>query len=118
MSKLMRKVAPIGLKLMSMAPGPIGMAGKVLSKIPMRKTAAVAAAGGVFGAAETIGSRGVGGYRTRMQVPIDPRTGRPYRKRSRQGLSGRDIKGAQKVARLVQAFGFRPKIKPRKRRGR
>lgn len=39
------------------------------------------------------------------------------RKKGRRGLTASDIRGAQKVARLVQAFGFRPKIKAR-RRGR
>lgn len=36
-------------------------------------------------------------------------------RRKRRGLSAADIRGAQKVARLVQHFGFRPKIKARKR---
>jgi hypothetical protein len=37
------------------------------------------------------------------------------RRKKRRGLSASDIRGAQKVARLVQHFGFRPKIKARKR---
>jgi hypothetical protein len=39
----------------------------------------------------------------------------PVRRR-RRGVSGRDIQGAQRVAALVQAFGYKPKIKKRKGR--
>ena len=39
------------------------------------------------------------------------------RRRKGRGLSASDIRGAQKVARLVQHFGYKPKIKAR-RRGR
>jgi hypothetical protein len=38
------------------------------------------------------------------------------RKKHRRGLTASDIRGAQKVARLVQHFGFKPKIKARRRR--
>jgi hypothetical protein len=38
------------------------------------------------------------------------------RKKHRRGLSGADIRGAQKVARLVQHFGYKPKIKAHRRR--
>ena len=37
-------------------------------------------------------------------------------RRRRRGLSGRDIEGAQRVARVVQAFGYKPKIQRRKKR--
>jgi len=40
----------------------------------------------------------------------------PGRRRKGRGLTASDIRGAQKVARLVQHFGFRPKIKARRRR--
>jgi hypothetical protein len=39
----------------------------------------------------------------------------PVRHR-RRGVTGRDIQGAQRVAALVHAFGFKPKIKRRKGR--
>jgi hypothetical protein len=39
------------------------------------------------------------------------------RKKHRRGLTASDIRGAQKVARVVQHFGYKPKIKAR-RRGR
>lgn len=38
------------------------------------------------------------------------------RKKKRHGLSASDIRGAQKVARLVHAFGFKPKVSKRKHR--
>jgi hypothetical protein len=38
--------------------------------------------------------------------------GRKGKKRAK-GLSGRDIQGAQKVARVVQCFGYKPKMKYR-----
>ena len=37
-------------------------------------------------------------------------------RRRRAGLTARDIKGAQKVARVVQAFGYKPKMQHRKKR--
>jgi hypothetical protein len=37
-------------------------------------------------------------------------------RRHRRGVTGRDIQGAQRVAALVQAFGYKPKIKKRKGR--
>jgi hypothetical protein len=37
-------------------------------------------------------------------------------RRRRAGLTARDIKGAQKVARVVQAFGYKPKLQHRKKR--
>jgi len=40
------------------------------------------------------------------------------RRKHRRGLSGADIRGAQRVARVVMSFGFKPKFKKRsKRRG-
>jgi len=39
-----------------------------------------------------------------------------YRRRRRRGLSGRDIEGAQRVARVVSTFGYKPKFKRRKGR--
>jgi len=38
------------------------------------------------------------------------------RKRHRRGLSASDIRGAQKVARLVQHFGYKPKVKAHRKR--
>jgi hypothetical protein len=37
-------------------------------------------------------------------------------RRHRRGVTGRDIQGAQRVAALVHAFGFKPQIKRRKGR--
>jgi len=37
------------------------------------------------------------------------------RRKKRRGLSASDIRGAQKVARLVSHFGYKPKIRARKR---
>lgn len=39
-----------------------------------------------------------------------------YRRKRRAGLSGRDIQGAQKVARVVKAFGYKPKFQKRRHR--
>jgi len=132
LAKLVQRVAPIGLKLGGMIPGPVGMAAKALGPLAAklgRRAPAIVAAGGAFGVAETLGSRAVGGYRTTAArgaaiTTIDD-YGRKWRmgkdgkwhpvKKHRAGLSGRDILGAQKVARLVHAFGYKPKIKPRKR---
>ena len=46
------------------------------------------------------------------------RFGNPVRRRrrSQKGVTGRDIKGANRVAKLVQKFGFKPKMKERKKR--
>jgi len=38
------------------------------------------------------------------------------RRRSQKGVTGRDIKGANRVAKLVQKFGFKPKMKERKKK--
>lgn len=116
---LWSKVAGIGLKVASFTPGIGGVIGKVggglmkvgqlAGKVPgvVRKGGAIAGAGAAF----ELGGRAVRGGRS---VAIDPRTGKPYRHRRGQGLSARDIRGAQKVARIVQHFGYKPKIKPRK----
>lgn len=113
---LLAKLAPLAAKFGGFIPvvGPaVQKIGGILAKIPGRKVAAVVGAGAGF----ELGGRAVRG-RGRMArgpMPVDPRTGRPFQRRRRAGLSASDIKGAQKVARLVRAFGYKPKIKPRKR---
>jgi hypothetical protein len=89
------------------------LAGAVGSKFLSRAGAKVAArygvgmAGvGIATAAGTAIGRGGGGQVYDMG---------PVRRR-RRGVSGRDIQGAQRVAALVQAFGYKPKIKKRKGR--
>lgn len=74
-----------------------------------KQAAGVVAAGAGF----EVGSRLVSGRGKKPQM-IDPRTGKPFKKHRRAGLSGRDIMGAQKVARVVSAFGYKPKFKKRK----
>lgn len=73
--------------------------------------------GGPMGFAAPAGGGALGMARGKKAC-FDPRTGMQVKCKSRRGrgLTGSDIRGAQKVARLVQAFGFRPKIKARKRR--
>ena len=97
-----------------LAAGAKRIGGKLLSKVTAKRAAGVVAAGAGF----EVGGRLVrGGGQGAMRGLIDPRTGKPFPRRKRHGLSASDIRGAQKVARLVRAFGYKPKIKPR-RRGR
>lgn len=102
-------VGPVASRVMAIG-------GKALS-MAKRTPAGVVTAGKYAGGAVATGAAfEVGGRLARGRgVAIDPRTGMPYRKRRGQGLSARDIRGAQKVARIVQHFGYKPKIKPRKR---
>jgi len=102
-------VGPVASRVMAIG-------GKALS-VARRVPAGVVRAGAIGGGAIATGAAfEVGGRIARgRQVLIDPRTGKPFKKHRRVGLSGRDILGAQKVARLVHAFGYKPKIKPRKR---
>jgi len=80
----------------------------VLAKLT-QKYAPAAAVGVALGVGSGVGERFAG----------PPSAGEydagPARRR-RRGLSGRDIEGAQRVARVVQAFGYKPKIKRTKRR--
>lgn len=122
LSKFVAKAAPFAAKFGGFIPGAgpiIQKAGMILSKIPGKKVAAVVGAGAGFelGGRAVRGPSGMAGgaARARFQQIIDPRTGRPFKRPKRHGLSASDIKGAQKVARLVRAFGYKPKIKPRKR---
>jgi len=108
---LVQKIAPV-------IPGAGGIVAKgvgLLAKVPGLKVAKAGVGLAAGGAAFEAGGRLVRG---RGAAPkIDPRTGLPFpRKKRRAGLSGRDILGAQKVARVVSAFGYKPKFKKRKGR--
>lgn len=105
----MLKVA--GMALMKSKVGQQAMMGgkKLLAK-RFARGAAVAVGGG---AAFEGGSRFVRGRGRRAN--IDPQTGLPMRRRRRAGLTAGDIRGAQKVARIVRAFGFKPKFAKRKK---
>jgi len=90
------------------------LAGQVGSRFLSRAGAKVAARYGV-------GVAGVG-LATAAGTAIANRAGGrqvmdmgPARRR-RRGLSGRDIEGAQRVARVVQTFGYKPKMQRRKKR--
>jgi hypothetical protein len=90
------------------------IAGSVGGRFLSRAGAKVAARYGVgvagVGLATAVGTavaNRVGGGQTYDMGPV---------KRRRRGVTGRDIQGAQRVAALVHAFGFKPKIKRRKGR--
>lgn len=113
---LLSKVAGLVSKVAPILPGPVGkvvgLVAKLGSKVPGGlKTVggAVATGAGLSAGAAIVSRRG-------KQVMIDPRTGRPFKRHHRTGLSGRDILGAQKVARVVRAFGFKPKYAKKKGR--
>jgi hypothetical protein len=122
LAKLLPKVGRVAQQFGGFIPGVgpvVSKVGGILAKLPGKKIAAVVGAGAGFelGGRAVRGPSGVvgGAARARFQQMIDPRTGRPFQKKRRAGLSGRDILGAQKVARVVQAFGYKPKMKKRKR---
>lgn len=114
---LLSKVAGLVTKIAPILPGPIGKGVGLLAKLGTKLPGGIKTAGGVVaaGAGFEAGSALVRRAGGRGQM-IDPRTGKPFKKHRRTGLSGRDIKGAQKVARLVRAFGFKPKFAKRKGR--
>jgi len=95
------------------APMAMKYAKRVFTKLASPKIAKQAAGVVAAGAGFEVGSRIVSGRGRKPQL-IDPRTGKPFKKHRRQGLSGRDIMGAQKVARVVSMFGYKPKFKKRK----
>jgi hypothetical protein len=95
--------------------GPVlAKAGGLLAKIPGKKVAAVVGAGAGF----ELGGRAVRGRAParRGMGLIDPRTGMAFRRPKRRGLTANDIRGAQKVARLVKSFGYKPHLKVKKGR--
>lgn len=131
------KVAPV---LPIPGAGIIGKIGGVVSKIGVKKAAVIVGAGAGFEAGSALVRRGVGGggggmaggfaggmpdvcaygpdgHKYRLSKPRAASAGgRWVRCRPRgQGLSARDIRGAQKVARVVHAFGWKPKMAKRKR---
>lgn len=99
----------------------MGKAGGALRSLLGGRAARVGAVAVGTGAAFEAGGRVVRGRRPGLQYDpqtgqrINPRTGLPFRKR-RRGVTGADIRGAQRVARLVSAFGFKPKFARRKKR--
>ncbi len=141
-SKVLQKVAPLASKYGGLVPGVGGIiqkVGTVASKIGVKKAGAVVAAGAGF----ELGGRLIGGGGGAPPAPMgmggrfrdigkpggfaidewgrrvrwNARTGQwTVVKKHRAGLSGRDILGAQKVARVVKAFGYKPKIQKRKGR--
>jgi len=76
------------------------------AKVAARYGVGVAGVGAATAAGTAIANRMGGG----SVVDMGPS------RRRRRGLSGRDIEGAQRVARVVQAFGYKPKIQRRKTR--
>jgi len=120
LAKIVQKVAPVAAKFGGFIPGigpVVQKAGALLSKLPVKKVAGVVGAGAAFGAAEQYAAGRVGTRQQQASLRAQgfDKYGRPIkRSRGRKGLTGRDILGAQKVARLVHAFGYKPKIKPRK----
>lgn len=139
---LLAKIGGFAARYAPMIPGPVGMAagkiGQVVSRIGVKKAAVIVGAGAGFEAGGALARRAFGGgapggfpggmpdvctygpdghkYRLSKPRPASP-GGRWVRCRARgTGLSGRDIRGAQKVARVVRAFGFKPKFAKRKGR--
>lgn len=109
---LLGKVAAIGGKWLKGAVGrTIGgiksRAARIASTRGGRVAATTAAAVG-GGAAFEGGARFLRGQGADMMM----------RPRRRRGLSGADIRGAQRVAKLVSTFGFKPKFKRRSTRRR
>ena len=90
------------------------LAGAVGSRFLSRAGAKVAARYGVGVAGVGLATAGGTAIANRMGGGQVMDMG-PVRHR-RRGVTGRDIQGAQRVAALVHAFGFKPKIKRRKGR--
>lgn len=122
----------------SFIPGVGGLAAKAITALTAHPLAAVGGAGAVgaaAGAGTALALTGGGGggppgmmrrvcvigpdghkYAMSKPRPASP-GGRWYRCRPRgRGISARDIRGAQKVARVVHAFGWKPKMHKRKGR--
>jgi len=145
LAKFTQKVAPVLGKFGGLVPviGPqLQRAGQLLSKIGP-KAGAIIGGGAAFGLGEAavtraLGPSMVGGppgmqagggggglciigpdghkYKQSRPRPASP-GGRWYRCRPRgRGLSARDIRGCQKVMRVVQHFGYKPKLKHRSKR--
>ncbi len=132
---LVSRIAPI---LPIPGAGIIGKLGGALSRIGLKTTAVAVGTGAAFGVGEYAVGRATGGgggfpagmpggrvciigpdghkYAMSQPRPASP-GGRWYRCRPRgRGLSARDIRGAQKVARVVRYFGFKPKLSHHRRR--
>lgn len=77
------------------------------AKVAARYGVGVAGVGAATAAGTALANRMGGGGRVIDMGPV---------RRHRRGVTGRDIQGAQRVAALVHAFGFKPQIKRRKGR--
>lgn len=120
LSKLLAPVSKVVSRVAPFLPIPgaaaIGKGAQVLSGI-LTKAVKPAAKVVAVGAGFEVGSRAVASrYGAPKVQPVD-QYGRPiYRKRRGQGLSARDIRGCQKVARVVTHFGYKPKMHARRKR--
>jgi hypothetical protein len=120
LAKFLPKLGGLAQRFGGFIPGVgpvVSKVGGLLAKLPGKKVAAVVGAGAGF----ELGGRAVRGPsgKPTMASRAAARSmyGEPgtFRRRRRAGLTANDIRGAQKVARVVQSFGYKPKIKKRKR---
>ncbi len=105
---LLKKVAKIGFGAARFVPGPIGAAarvGGIAARIPAvrrlgaRVGGAAARRLGIARAPGIPGARMTAAERRAMGMPV----------RRRRGITGAELRGFKKIARLLSSFGMRPR---------
>jgi hypothetical protein len=128
LAKLVPKLGGLAQKFGGFIPGVgpvVSKVGGLLAKLPGKKIAAVVGAGAGFelggravrgGPSGVLGGMARGGFmHPHKGYSVAGREHWHGGRKKRAGLTANDIRGAQKVARIVTMFGFKPKLKKRKR---